>query len=208
MLNPFPSTMQSQLLQAYLYKVKAGIESYTPITAEAWSDFSDLLELKDLPKGAFYIREGAPTRHFAFICKGLIRCFLSDNEGREYNKTFFYEGRIAAALASLIQHKPSSLSLEALEDCVLLEADFHAVTALFDKHHCIERYYRIFLEQHWVLPKEERELSFVLQQADARYDAFLEKYPGLDQRIPQYHIAAHIGVTPTQLSRIRSQRAQ
>lgn len=184
------------------------MEVYTPLTAEAWADFSKLLVPKELPKGSFYLREGEPTRHFAFICKGLIRCFLTDVEGREYNKVFFYEGRIAAALASLIQHKPSSLSLEALEDCVLLEADFHAVRALFDKHHCIERYYRIFLEQNWVLIKEERELGFVLQHADARYKAFLEKYPGLDQRIPQYHIASHIGVTPTQLSRIRSQRAQ
>jgi CRP-like cAMP-binding protein len=39
--------------------------------------------------------------------------------------------------------------------------------------------------------------------ASKRYDAFLEEFPGLEQRIPQYQIASYLGITPVQLSRIR-----
>ncbi|MDQ0495019.1 hypothetical protein QOZ95_003197 [Paenibacillus brasilensis] len=34
------------------------------------------------------------------------------------------------------------------------------------------------------------------------YEAFLLKYPGLEKRIPQYHVASYIGVSPVSLSRL------
>jgi hypothetical protein len=42
----------------------------------------------------------------------------------------------------------------------------------------------------------------LLDAAD-RYLIFKEEYPGLEDLIPQYHVATYLGVSPTQLSRIR-----
>ncbi|WGL15018.1 hypothetical protein PVT68_09520 [Microbulbifer bruguierae] len=41
------------------------------------------------------------------------------------------------------------------------------------------------------------------EDAGARYQQFLRDFPKLAARLPQYHIASHLGITPTQLSRIR-----
>ncbi|MNL75244.1 hypothetical protein D3C87_2010170 [compost metagenome] len=56
--------------------------------------------------------------------------------------------------------------------------------------------------------KEERERELLFLSALQRYEAFLVKYPGLENRIPQYHIASYLGISPVSLSRmLRPKRA-
>ena len=52
--------------------------------------------------------------------------------------------------------------------------------------------------------KEKREAELLLDNAQERYQQFLEDYPDLEGRIAQYHIASYLGVTPESLSRIRA----
>jgi hypothetical protein len=40
-----------------------------------------------------------------------------------------------------------------------------------------------------------------------RYQEFKEKYPDIEQRIPNHQIASFLGITPQSLSRIRRQYA-
>ena len=60
-----------------------------------------------------------------------------------------------------------------------------------------------YLEKNWLLAKESREIEFVQNDASARYLCFINEYPALKDRLPQYHIASYLGITPTQLSRIK-----
>jgi hypothetical protein len=39
--------------------------------------------------------------------------------------------------------------------------------------------------------------------AEERYEAFINKYPGLEQRLSQKLIAAYLGITPEFLSMLR-----
>ena len=55
--------------------------------------------------------------------------------------------------------------------------------------------------------KEVREIQIVLNNATERYEFFRQEHPGLENKIPQYHIASYLGVTPIQLSRIRAKMA-
>ncbi|WP_076447055.1 hypothetical protein [Chryseobacterium sp. RU37D] len=42
--------------------------------------------------------------------------------------------------------------------------------------------------------------------AASKYKGLLDKYPDLIQRVPQYLIASYLGILPSSLSRIRSQK--
>jgi CRP-like cAMP-binding protein len=44
----------------------------------------------------------------------------------------------------------------------------------------------------------------LLHDARQRYLQFLQDYPGLENRLNQYHIASYVGITPESLSRIRA----
>ena len=54
-----------------------------------------------------------------------------------------------------------------------------------------------------MLVKEAREKEFLPDSLETRYRRFLKDFPGLADRIPQYHIASYLGVTDVALSRIR-----
>ena len=47
-----------------------------------------------------------------------------------------------------------------------------------------------------------------LEDATQRYANFREQFPQLELQIPQYHIASYLGISATQLSRIRRQLAE
>ena len=50
---------------------------------------------------------------------------------------------------------------------------------------------------------EKKQLEMALMDATERYFIFKEEYPGIEDIIPQYHIASYLGISPTQLSRLR-----
>ena len=60
-----------------------------------------------------------------------------------------------------------------------------------------------YLEKNWLLAKDSREIEIVQDDATARYLRFIGENHRLVNRLAQYHIASHLGITPTQLSRIR-----
>ncbi len=121
---------------------------------------------------------------------------------REYNMQQ-YENDIYGVYYALLLNRPSHLSVQALTDCQLLVANFDALQALYDQHPMLERLARRQAENLFLI-KEQREIDLVMLDAKARYARFQHQYPTLEQRVSQYHIASHLGITPTQLSRIRA----
>ncbi len=64
-------------------------------------------------------------------------------------------------------------------------------------------YHISYMEKHWVLEREPLEVSLLGDEGRERYLKFVKRYKHMIDRIPLYHIASRIGVTATQLSRIR-----
>ena len=90
----------------------------------------------------------------------------------------------------------------ALMDSELLVIRFRDFEALFDRHACWERVGRKIAEGMFI-SKERRERELLMLSAEERYRLFLGRYKHLEKRIPQYQIAAYLGITPVALSRIR-----
>jgi len=64
---------------------------------------------------------------------------------------------------------------------------------------------RIIAERKFAI-KEKREIELVTIEATGRYEIFKKEHPNLENLINQYHIASYLGITPTQLSRIRAKK--
>lgn len=90
----------------------------------------------------------------------------------------------------------------ALEDTTVLEYNFDAFRKLVPMYPDIASFYIRYMEQHWIIDKEPYEISLRNDSSAVRYDAFLKRYPELVTRLKKQYIAAYLGITPTQLSRI------
>jgi len=172
------------------------------IKRETWEKFSELFEETSLKKGEYFIKEGELASQIGFLTKGVIRAFYRDNRGVEYNKHFFTNNNFVAGYSSLITGTPNLINQQALTDCKLFTARYKDIELLYETYQDLERFARKLAEQFFV-HKEQREVNIVMLDADKRYLIFQQEFPFLEQLIPQYHIASYLGITPTQLSRIR-----
>jgi len=182
--------------------LKKYIDSLNPISTNSLEKLCSIFSKSSLSKGEFFIQEGQTTNQIAFLEEGIIRAFYRNNEGLEYNKHFFISPCFIGGYASLITGTPNQISQQALSNCTIFVANFSDFTALYDTNPDIERAARKLAELFFV-HKEQREIEIVLLDADKRYLLFQKQFPFLEQQIPQYHIASYLGITPTQLSRIR-----
>ena len=182
--------------------LKSFFNSLTPISTESWDKFSVLFTPKVLKKGDYFISDGQTAKEIGFLESGIIRAFYRSDEAIEYNKHFFINPSFIGGYASLITKTPNQINQQALTDCKLQVALYDKIQNLYQTCPDLERAGRILAEQFFV-QKEQREIEIVLLEADKRYQIFQKDFPELEQQIPQYHIASYLGITPTQLSRIR-----
>lgn len=188
---------------AIYHAFKQALDAYTPISDTTWQALKAVTKIKQLEKHQVLYQAGDIPSSFAWVFLGLIRGFVCDDKGNEYNKKFFDEGMLPGAMSAMLTNRPSRLGFDALEETLLIEIDFLAYRQLLLEYDDLKLYQIYYLEKNWLLDKDEREIAIVQQDASARYQQFLNEYPSLVARLPQYHIASHLGITPTQLSRIR-----
>ena len=183
------------------------------------SFFNDIIHLSDqtvhlmsklfvpatLKKGEYFIKKGQYAKEIAFLESGYVRAYYINNEGKEYNKTFFAAPTIIGSYAALISKQPNVVAQQALTDCKIWKVPFHKIEDLSEGNLEIERLRRVIAESYF-LSNEKKEIEMALLEAEKRYQILQEEYPGIELQIPQYHIAAYLGISPTQLSRIRKSR--
>ncbi len=188
--------------QAYL-ALRDSLESYSTISDETWYDFKGISTFRSLSKHSYLYRPGEVPNSFAYVYQGLVRCFACDEKGNEYNKNFFDEGKFPGAMTALLSATSSALTFETIEDSLIIEIDFSAYRKLMIEKEDLKLFQIYYLEKNWLLAKDAREIELVQDDATARYLHFIDQHPSLVDRLTQYHIASHLGITPTQLSRIR-----
>jgi len=183
--------------------LKAVMDSYSKLSNRTWNDLKEICEFTKLKKFDVLYQCGEVPKSFSFVFSGLFRVYISDKNGNEYNKLFFDEGSFPGSMAALLTSSSSQFTIEALEPSQLIKINFEAYRKLLLQVNDLKLFHIYYLEKNWLLAKDAREVEIVQENASQRYQRFLDEHPSLNSRIPQYHIASHLGITPTQLSRIR-----
>ncbi len=182
------------------------IRNYVQLTPEEESILTSFLLYKKFKKRQYFLQEGDVCRYQAFVLKGCFRTYHNDKEGKEINIMFSIENWWIGDLASYIVKDPSKINIEALEESEIFAIEKQHMDLLFQKIPKIERFFRI-LFQNALISSQNRIINNLTLTAKDNYQSFIKKYPEFEQRIPQYHIASYLGITPEFLSQIRKQLA-
>lgn len=179
---------------------------FNTLKDSTWQKIEPLFTPLEIKKGDYLIRSGEVGQKIAFLKSGIVRVYYTNKKGIEYNKHFFVENNLIGSYTSLITGKPTVLNQQALTDCTLLIADYKDFRKLYDTCPDLERVARI-LAEYLYIEKENREIEIVMLEASERYANFQLQFPLLEQQIAQYHIASYLGISATQLSRIRKKNS-
>lgn len=182
------------------------LQQISPLKAETLEALRPLFKRLELPTQAYFAKAGEYSKQIGYLESGIVRAFFMNEEGKEYNKQFFMAPTLVGAYTSLLTGQPNQVAQQALSDSVVWTASFDRITALYDHHHDLERLGRKIAEAYF-LEKEKKELEMGLLEAEQRYKIMQDEFPMLEVQIPQYHIASYLGITPTQLSRVRKKMA-
>ncbi|QHT69202.1 Crp/Fnr family transcriptional regulator [Rhodocytophaga rosea] len=182
------------------------LSRYISLEPQEITLLTESFKLKHLKKKDFLLHQGEVSRFETFVNKGCLRAFHITNKGEEHIVQFAVEDWWIGDMYSFLTQTPAMYTIEALEDCELLQIDKNGLEELYLKLPKMERFFRIIIQNAFVA-SQKRIISSMSQTADERYLAFIEKYPAIEQRIPQYQVAAYLGITPEFLSRIRKKFA-
>jgi len=162
-------------------------------------------DIRQFEPGTVLFSAGEALETLYFIRSGLVRLFYLTPDGKEFNKNFLTDGAVATCLGAFLEAQPSPFFAEALEDTVLVGLPMPFVRELTASSIGWERLVNSFVVQ-LALQKERREASFLLKNSTERYESYLREFAAIAGRVPQYHIASYLGITPVALSRIRARR--
>lgn len=161
------------------------------------------LARKFIRKGDHFLNLGQVSRHIAFIDSGLMMHY-SMHDGVEIPCNFSLEGEWMGSLKSFTSGSPTEFAIKALEDAWIREISAEQTQKLFLSS---PRWmnFKNHLMQLAFFNMTQHNADLAVLDAKARYYKFMQEKPGLLNRLPQYHIAAYLGITPQSLSRIRKE---
>ena len=183
--------------------LKQYLNAISPLSKETWKEISVLFKPKSLSMKDYFVEEHKQAKEIAFLEKGCVRAFFTNREAKEYNKQFFVAPSLIGAYTSLLTKEKNRIPQQALTECKIWVVNYNELETRYAKFHDLERLGRKVAEFYF-LEKERKELEMALEDATERYLKFRHQFPTLEQLIPQYHIASYLGISATQLSRLRN----
>jgi len=161
-----------------------------------------LFEPLEVKKNEHLFRSREIARYVYFIEQGCLRQYYINNNGEERTIYFKVENGWCSELVSFLDNKPTELCLQALENSKLQIINqknwIYAVTQI---QSFTMGFIRAQQDTNYMLKKRLAEST--VETPEEKYLRFIKEEPLLLQRIPLYHIASYLAMTPETLSRIR-----
>ncbi len=176
---------------------------------EYTSDYDEkiksLFKKEHFKKKSLIFKNGdSNTKHYV-IASGLLRMYVINSSGKEFNVLFAKENQLIGDLGS---PSPTKFYLDTIEDSIVYTIDntnLEKLTALYNSNS--DKTFISQLTRSYIF-LQDRLISILTQTAEENFIYFQKRNPELIQRLPQYHIASYLGVSAEFLSKIIAKTAK
>jgi CRP-like cAMP-binding protein len=166
-----------------------------------------LFEQVEVRKNQHLFRAGDIVKHVYFVEKGCLRQYHINSNGEERTVYFKVENGWASELVSFLDNKPTELYLQAIEQSTLhIINQKNWIYMVTQNATFTMAFIRAQQDTNYMLKKRLAEAT--IETPEEKYLRFIKEEPLLLQRIPLYHIASYLAMTPETLSRIRKKIAK
>jgi CRP-like cAMP-binding protein len=150
---------------------------------------------------------GKTSNYRRYVVSGAFRSFFIDEEGKEHTVQIAVDDWFVSDFYSYVTRNPATLYVEALEDSTILQMHYDDIEPLCNELHSLSEYFRKSTERAFAFSRN-RALSNISKSAEDRYTEFLNRYPNIIDRVPQYIVASYLGMSPEFLSKIRARHSR
>lgn len=178
------------------------ILDYIEISESEWNYCSEMFEIDYIRKKESILFQNSICRNIFFVVKGLLRIYFVDYRGEERTFHFSVEKTFATDYESFLKRIPSSYSIQAMEDTIVISITFEMLRDLYQKLKYGEKLGRLIAEDYFFIVNEKIKAIYG-QTPLERYNTMNENFPKILQRVSQRHIASYLNVTPVHLSRLK-----
>jgi CRP-like cAMP-binding protein len=182
-------------------RLKEHIEKITALTDEEFALILSHFTPKQYKKHQFVVQQDEPVHYEYFVVKGLLKSYFISREGKEHILQFAMEDWWITDYLAFMNRSMATCNVDCIEDVSLLALSFENKAKLCAASHKMEHFFRVKATSGFVA-QQQRVLSFMNNDTQARYRQLFEQYPTLFQRVPKAMIAAYLGVSRETLSRL------
>lgn len=177
------------------------LKDYIPLNDSDIEFVRRLFVIESFNKNESILKEGDHCHKLYFIATGIVRFSLHiDGEDRTF--IFRDEGVFCSDLESFLKKTPSKFNISAIEPTTIFSITYDNLQVFYNELTYGDRFGRLAIEQLF-LGAINHLTSFYSESPEQRYVRFANQHKDLLQRIPQYHIASYIGVSPQAFCRIK-----
>lgn len=186
-------------------KIVEYINRFVSLTdEEAEQAIAAFKEVK-VKKRQFIVQPNFVAKYRNYVLNGAFRAYVVDDNGQDHTIAFAIDDWWITDYNAYILQQPATMFVVALEDSLILQIDHQREQELKNSNHKFETFFRIRAERTAAF-MQQRIISNLTQTAEERFENYIQKYPLIVQRVPQYALASYLGMTTEFLSRIRNKR--
>jgi len=192
-------------------KYKKFIEQYISLNFIEWNIIKSKLKIVHFRKGDIIHNIGDIPSKLLFINSGLARAYIINENGKDNTWLLYFNddnshivNRFVVDYDALIHQKESKLEIEALEDCEIVATNYKDVEFIYNNTKKGDRFGRLMAQEAYGF-LHNFIISRQTKSAKERFIEFIETTPHLLDKVPQYHTATYLGITPQHLSRLKKE---
>lgn len=174
----------------------------TSVHEDEWAAITSIGTPIHLKKDEIIFRKGDHNNKEVFLENGIVRGFITDEEGNEKSTSFFEEGEFMSTQSLRTQKGVSIYNYQALCRTKLWVFDSKQLKDLLSETKKLAEIGKAIKERELTRLMNRDECLMQVKAFD-KYQKFIAFYPNLERQISQRYIASYLGITPVSLSRLK-----
>ncbi|MGP1993539.1 Crp/Fnr family transcriptional regulator [Zobellia laminariae] len=167
-------------------------------------EFCAYFQSKTITKKTFLLEQGEVCKWEGFVLDGCFRIFTIDKNGNENTLYFAAKNWWLMDIDSFMNHKPSDLNIQALEDSKVLLISQKDKLTLYNSIPVAEKLFRVMFQKS-IVAWQRRLVRNHSLTAKERYAHFIGSYPEIASKLTDRQTSSYLGITHEFLSKIKKQ---
>lgn len=181
------------------------LQQRVSVTESEALEFAGMFQEKKFRKKQFVVQPDFVARHRYYILDGALRSFIVDDNGQETTIALAIDDWWITDYNSYIYQQPATLFVEAVSNATVLQLSHENEQKLKASNPKFQAFFCIIAERG-LAAQQRRIITNLTQNAEQRYESFVQRYPKFVNSVPQYIVASFLGMSTEFLSKIRNKK--